>query len=257
MSEVLENFIKWALARNWYNAFLNLNGLNMYEMLRGLARLPPALLDDLLRESTNFWEAVNMPRIAFAANVVKQHKIPDQIPDDLEATGQVQDAKNFLATRKRPAKGTTHVPGATRAGLPFPTADQAAFAAIDEILPTSIANNWEYAGRIYKTSDSQFAFTQAPTLGRDNDSYPGPKVDGSIGTYHTHAGGFHATDELFSPADKWKATLAKEFSYVGTPRGQILRFTPIDLLSPEEQDTFPAGRVDTLRIANVLVVGQP
>jgi hypothetical protein len=64
MSEVLENFIKWALARNWYNAFLNLNGLNMYEMLRGLDRLPPALLDDLLRESTNFWEAVNMPRIA-------------------------------------------------------------------------------------------------------------------------------------------------------------------------------------------------
>src|SRR6516225_2281014 len=96
MSVVRDNFIKAAQAHDWYGAFLNLNGLNMYEMLRALDSLPPALLDELLRESPNFWYPVNMPRIAFAATVIKHHSIPAEIPGDLATTGQVQDARNFL-----------------------------------------------------------------------------------------------------------------------------------------------------------------
>jgi hypothetical protein len=258
MSVVRDNFAKAAQARDWYNAFLNLNGLNMYEMLRALAALAPTLLDELLKESPAFWAQVNMPRIAFAATVVKQHKVPAQIPGDLKETGQVQDAQNFLAEQKRQGGGKTAPPATSRAGQLFPTADQAAFAAIDEILPTSVANNWEYAGRILQDAGGQFLFTRATTLQSDSDSDPGSPPAGykNVGAYHTHAGGFFATDEQFSPRDLLKATLGKELSYVGTPRGQILRFTPIDLLSPEQQAAFPTGKVDTLRIANVLVVGE-
>lgn len=256
MSAVRDQFEKAARARNWNGAFTNLNGLNMYDVLRALAGLPPSLLDELLKQATNFWYPVNMPRIAFAATVVKQRKIPDQIPGDLQETGQVQDAKFFLAGK---GQGGSQTPGpaTTRSGHLFPSSDEAAIAAIDEINPTSIANNWEYAGRILQNLGSMFLFTKAKTLKLDSYSDAGPKVPGyvNVGMYHTHAGGFHATDEEFSPQDKLKATLGKELSYLGTPRGKILRFIPIDLLSPEEQRTFPLGRVDTLQIANVLVLG--
>jgi hypothetical protein len=259
MSEVRNNFTKAANARDWNGAFNNLNGLNMYEMLRALASLQPPLLDQLLKQSTDFWESVNMPRIAFAATVVRQRKIPAQVPGDLLATGQVQDAKNFLIEQERRGGGNTPGPTQTRAGQFFQTADQAAFAAIDEITRTSIANNWEYAGRIFQIPGGMYTFTKATTMELDAESNPGPEVPGytNVGTYHTHAGGFFASDEDFSPKDKLKATIAKQLSYLGTPRGRILRFTPIDLLSAVEQKDFPTGRTEVMRIANILIVGRP
>jgi hypothetical protein len=258
MSEVRNNFTKAANARDWNGAFNNLNGLNMYEMLRALASLKPPLLDELLKQSTYFWESVNMSRIAFAATVVRQRKIPAQIPGNLSATGQVQDAKNFLVEQKPQGGGKTPGLAQTRAGQLFQTADEAAFAAIDEVARTSIANNWEYAGRIFQIPGGMYTFTKATTLELDADSNPGPQVPGytNVGTYHTHAGGFYATDEDFSPKDKLKATLGKELSYIGTPRGRILRFTPIDLLSTEQQQDFPTGKTDVLGVANVLIVGR-
>jgi hypothetical protein len=255
MSEVKEKFLTAAKARSWNEAFWNLNGLNMFEMLRALDQLSSTLLDELLRNTTSFWSAYNIERISFAATVVRTNAIPTDVRGDLEKTGQVQDARNFIAARKK-GKIETSSP-ATRSGQFFQTADQAAVAAIDEILPTSVANNWEYAGYIAQTTEGGFFYTQPMTIKSDQDSNSGPHSPNRVAAYHTHAGGFHDTDEEFSPRDKLKATLAKEMSYVGTPRGAILRFTPVDLLATEDQTTFPAGRVDVLRIATVLVLGKP
>jgi hypothetical protein len=133
-----------------------------------------------------------------------------------------------------------------KAGVPFPDPDAAAIAAIDEINSTSIMRNVEFAGRILKTS-SAFTFTQAQTLNQRDDSDPGLKVAGSIGSYHTHSGEFERTDEQFSPMDLLKATMGKELSYVGTPRGRILKFTPVNLLSGFDQSFNPTGLVETLR----------
>ena len=95
----------------------------------------------------------------------------------------------------------------------FNMANEVAIAAIELINPTSIARNIEFAGRIFQRK-GKFFFTQATTLNRSDDSYPGPKVSNvvNVGTYHTHAGGFFETDEIFSPQDKLKATLGREIS---------------------------------------------
>jgi Domain of unknown function (DUF4329) len=134
----------------------------------------------------------------------------------------------------------------SKAGTIFDDADATAIAAIEEINSTSITRNVEFAGRIVR-SVAGFTFTKAQTLNQRDDSDPGPKIPGSIGTYHTHAGEFEPTDEEFSPDDMVKATLGKEVSYLGTPRGRILKFPPVDLLSEFDQRFNPTGVVETLK----------
>jgi hypothetical protein len=134
----------------------------------------------------------------------------------------------------------------SKAGTMFMSADSAAIAAIEEINGISIKRNVEFAGRIVRLG-SGFTFTQARTLNQRDNSNPGPKTPDSVGAYHTHSGEFERSDEVFSAGDKGKATLGKELSYVGTPRGRILKFTPIDLLSDLEQGFNASGLVETVR----------
>lgn len=128
----------------------------------------------------------------------------------------------------------------------FPTADAAAIAALEDINPRSISDRWEYAGRIFQQA-GRFHFTRPTTLKSPDDSHPGPLVEAAVATYHTHAGAFAATDEFFSPTDRLKATMARQLAYLGTPREQILKFTPVNLLPPSEQDSNPLGKVEVLR----------
>lgn len=96
-SATRRDFETAASAGNWQSAYKYLNGLNMYEMLRAL---------DTLRTGgtlSTFWAArqtsqngVNMPRIEYAYNVVVNRQLPTTPPGDLEATGQVADARAFL-----------------------------------------------------------------------------------------------------------------------------------------------------------------
>ena len=65
---------------NWDSAFLYLNGLSMTEMLAALTQLTAPVLDLLIGKTQVCWATVNMPRIVFAAQVVKGHAIPAQIP---------------------------------------------------------------------------------------------------------------------------------------------------------------------------------
>lgn len=150
-----------------------------------------------------------------------------------------------------------------RTKQPFSSANAAAIAAIEDINPTSISRNVEFAGRIFRRANGAYSFTEPQTLNSSDDSNAGPKVAGvtNIGTYHTHAGGFNETDEIFSPKDKLKATLGKELSYLGTPHQRILKFTPVDLLSKQEQANSSTGTVEFLRNIYVLqaitIVGDP
>ena len=82
---------------DWRQAFLNLNGLNMYEMLRALDGLSPARRDTLMSQRQTFRNLVNMPRIEYAMAVVQTRQLPSVAPGDLAATGQVQTAVEFLS----------------------------------------------------------------------------------------------------------------------------------------------------------------
>jgi hypothetical protein len=114
---------------------------------------------------------------------------------------------------------------------PFNSADDAAKAALSWINGTSIDEGVEYAGRIYQeTGGSGKYFFSSPVAGSSNDSDSNssriPAETTVVGTYHTHGGGFDATDEFFSAQDILKAAMSKHPAYLVTPRGVIQRFEP-------------------------------
>ena len=96
MSPTCEAFIRAVVAGNWRDAFLNLNGLNMFEMLRGMAALDRLDLTDLWAQQGSFTGMVNMPRIQYAHDVVLNRHLPQTAPGDLQQTGQVGDAQTFI-----------------------------------------------------------------------------------------------------------------------------------------------------------------
>ncbi len=99
-----------AVVRNdWRQAFLNLNGLNMYEMLRALDGLSPDRRDALVGQRQAFRDMVNMPRIEYAMAVVQTGRLPSMAPGDLAATGQVQTAAEFLQERQPRPTGVSRM----------------------------------------------------------------------------------------------------------------------------------------------------
>jgi hypothetical protein len=97
VSRVCRTFIDCANRRNWSGAITNLNGLNMYEMLRSLKALDPNDIPPLRSALTAAGGAVNGPRIEYALAVVVNKAIPTTAPGDLATTGQVNDARTFHA----------------------------------------------------------------------------------------------------------------------------------------------------------------
>lgn len=87
-----ENFVR---SGNWRSAYLNLNGLNMYEMLRTLNGLSVMQIDSLWSNRFAFASMVNLPRIEYAYQVVVNRALPAPVGDLLK-TGQVNDARKFL-----------------------------------------------------------------------------------------------------------------------------------------------------------------
>jgi predicted chitinase len=84
-------------ASNWQDAFLNLNTLNMFEMLRAVAAADPSQFENLWIRRSGFETQVNLPRIHYARNVVLNKVLPPIPVGDLRLTGQIADAATFLA----------------------------------------------------------------------------------------------------------------------------------------------------------------
>jgi hypothetical protein len=132
----------------------------------------------------------------------------------------------------------------SKVNKPFKTADAAANTALAEISNISVEQNVEYAGNIYQRADGSFSFS-APVEGTNTDSYPsaspvpaGAKI---VATYHSHAGEFKDTDELFSPTDKIKSTFSKKPGYMISPAGNQYKFIPVDQLPKDQQAANPTG----------------
>ncbi len=109
------------------------------------------------------------------------------------------------------------------AGHSFRTIDAAAIAALDEILPVSIGNDFEYSGAGTKR----------------------------IAIYHTHgaAGGAGKRDaENFSFADMMICRSKNIVSHLGTPSRKIKKLIPPGLLNAPEKENFGLlGKMVTLR----------
>jgi hypothetical protein len=259
MSILQENFVRAARAHTWQEALLCANRLGMRDMLFAMEELPAEIIDELLRatkeESMCFSELVNMPRIALAATVIKHRTIPAEVPSDFASMGEVREVRSFLTAGSGGGAAEASLPAVvSRAGHLFPTPDAAACAAIDEIPPTSLAGSCVYGGRILQVPAGLYLFTKGlftkgASLEGGIHSDDGPPLAGftPIGVYHTRAPSYGALDEAFSSEDRARATRLSELAYLGSSGGKILRYTPSDMLSPEEQAALPFGRVDVLR----------
>lgn len=121
-------------------------------------------------------------------------------------------------------------PSGLKPGDSYCTVDAAAISAINEINPTSIAQDTEYAGRIYGLPSGKYSYS-APVKGTQRSSTPPPPPPGSpnAGRYHTH-GQQHPDQpsaEYFSNTDLYNAYYLENVpTYVGTPSGDIRRFIP-------------------------------
>lgn len=133
-------------------------------------------------------------------------------------------------------------PSQSRAGMPFATADAAAIAAIDEILPVSVNANWEFSGAIVKNKAGKFSFTYPETLEEQNSSNSDPAIPFGttrIGVYHTHGGSTGKNNsENFSPEDIIIANGKKVISYLGTPSGKIKKLVPVAQLTGKDKENF-------------------
>jgi Domain of unknown function (DUF4329) len=135
-------------------------------------------------------------------------------------------------------------PSKSQAGQPFPTADEAAVAALDEILPVSIGNDFEYSGAIARRlQDGKFVFTRAETQDDPKASNPNPQPPSGtqlIGVYHTHGAGTGKNNAENFSADDIFLCLAKKtvIFWLGTPSRRIKKLIPPDLLSPADKQSF-------------------
>jgi predicted chitinase len=133
MSETLRDFLVAAQCQDWDAAFTLFNGLNMTEMLKGLAALPPPIAEEFRQQSPSrtgvsirvggvrvfgqardpasgapLAPAVDGPRIAYAFAVFFGRRLPLTAPGDLTDTGQVQEAWKFL--QGQPVNETSNLP---------------------------------------------------------------------------------------------------------------------------------------------------
>jgi hypothetical protein len=172
---------------------------------------------------------------------------PGDIPPEPARWEYRPDGSRVLVMPEMTIYGGT---GPSRAGQPFNTQDEAASAALKEIYGPSMRTGYEWTGNIYRNPDNTFSFSPPVTSRSPDESYPNqspvPAGREIVATFHSHGGGSldgFETDEIFSPDDKLKATLSKDPMYLLTPRGNLFRYTPADLLSPADQARFPYGRV--------------
>lgn len=131
-------------------------------------------------------------------------------------------------------------PSGLKPGDCYRTADIAAANAVSDIIGTSVAEDLEYAGWIYKKSNGFYSYT-APRRGLQHSSNPGARASGSLGVYHTHGAenSPNYNGEMFSKQDM--NIPYGEIAWLGTPSGNVLRWSgsgPVKLprASPNNQD---------------------
>ncbi|GJL82156.1 MAG: hypothetical protein DHS20C01_17900 [marine bacterium B5-7] len=105
--------------------------------------------------------------------------------------------------------------------------DNAGRTILNSINPTSVRQNREFGGWVYRNGDGTYGFTR-PVAGTIDSVDIGPKSvvpGGTLATasYHTHGGPDPRYDnEHFSSADIMSDTIQQVDGYLGTPAGRFL-----------------------------------
>lgn len=202
---------------DWDEAFRRLNGLNMSEMLRGLAALDPLDLDDLWAQHAASAGQVNMPRIEYAYNVVHDRRLPAAAPGDLQATGQVGDARGFLANPTplrfdRDLTGTLPAPNPNAPTLTEPDYVAAAARIGAEVAAVQAVARVESGGRVGFGADGRPIVRYELHIFRNGGGQRSP-WHGTGGTYdRTHP---HLSQQTLAAGNRYHdGTQANEWSLI-------------------------------------------
>lgn len=110
----------------------------------------------------------------------------------------------------------------------YPTADEAASAALHQIMPVSAERQVEYGGAIYE-QDGEYLFTEPQSSNNTREvtiHIRLPKSAKFVALYHSHPG-LEADSEEFSEMDIEVATKLNVPSYIGVTRSNTIhRFIP-------------------------------
>ena len=142
-------------------------------------------------------------------------------------------------------------PSGWRPGDKYPNAKCAGWNAVNDYNPTSITQNKEYGGFIYRNPDGTFSYTD-PHVNKDAGigdangiprfwQIPIPPNTQRGGWYHTHAGGpMSPINSDFSPQDMdiFDKSLHGSPGFLGVPNGQVRMYIP-NPGNPEHGISFP------------------
>ena len=117
----------------------------------------------------------------------------------------------------------------------YRTADRAAISAIRDIYPLTAASGNEWGGRVYRLPNGKYSYT-APSEGNSKNMGKVPSLDcpnggTNEGMYHTHpnvktAANGTGNPNLVSGGDQVWGDKEGTPMFVGTPNGNILKYTP-------------------------------
>lgn len=127
----------------------------------------------------------------------------------------------------------------------YGTADKAGIQAIRDINARSISEGLEYAGRIYRNRDGSYSYT-TPIRGQKKSADFGqcPPGKTNAGQYHTHGSANpDFWDEKYSNSDMDWADKENVPSYLGTPSGNIGKYTPNLSTGPRSGRALSVERV--------------
>jgi RHS repeat-associated protein len=155
----------YAMVSDDPESFADLNG-------HGPNRRPPGAYD--------IW---TMETLMFDADM---NTLSDQLTDIL--AGEAADAAEARNNAAGPPPTASDPPAQQQNNTTgYSTQDAAAKAGLNAINPTSIKQNKEYAGLIYKDADGNYHYI-TPNKGKGTSSSVGTAPDGTtvVGDYHTH-----------------------------------------------------------------------
>ncbi len=215
----------------------------LYYYMNDRLGTPEALID---QNETVVWEAVYKPfgeaDVHPASSIVNNLRLPGQYydsetglhfnyyryydpgigryltPDPIGLAGGIN---LYAYVLNNPIRNTD--PFGLDPGDSFPSADAAAIDAIDYINQTSIAEDREYIGWIYKELFfNSYSYTE-PLPGERTSATITERLFGAEAIYHTHGDDNpDQDDENFSPTDKKTGYT----TYLGTPSNAIKKYDP-------------------------------
>ncbi len=190
---------------------------------------------NLERRQNPLYEAANDDRITFSLGFRFGARVPvlyaseaeaEETPEQKKKVSPVLVGAAAVGAGVALSSGSSGADGQTR----FAGQNEPARQVLNGINPTSVAQNREFGGYVYRNADGSFSATQPIPGEAASVSLPPPASaapQGAVTTasYHTHAAFDPRFDnENFSPQDIISDILFRIDGYLGTPAGQFKFF---------------------------------